>query len=77
MGSFILFQKILVMPCAVAPFPSMLLPSTPLLFTRVANASIQAFSTLFVNHTPGDRSRMIEIVLCDMDDCTRDGVPEV
>ena len=63
--SFILFQKLLVTPCAVAPYPCVLRPTAPLQFTRVANAAVQAFGYLFVNHSSGNRERMIEIVLND------------
>ena len=53
--SFILFQKLLVTPCAVAPYPCVLRPTAPLLFTRVANAAVQAFGDLFVNRDCAER----------------------
>lgn len=44
-------------------------PATPLLHTRLINASIQAFSQLFVYSGSGSRGKMTEVVLDNMGNC--------
>ena len=60
------FQKALVTPNAVPPYPSLMKPSAPLLHTRLINAAIQAFSQLFVYSGSGSRGKMTEVVLNNM-----------
>ena len=64
--SYMVFQKALVTPNAVSPYPSLMKPSAPLLHTRLINAAIQAFSQLFVYSGSGSRGKMTEVVLNNM-----------
>ena len=66
MDSYALFQRALTTPSSNPPYPSLLKPSAPLLHTRLINASIQAFSQLFVYTGSGNRGKMIETVLNNM-----------
>ena len=73
MDSYALFQRALTTPSYNPPYPSLLKPSAPLLHTRLINASIQAFSQLFVYTGSGNRGKMIETVLNNMSKGGRGG----